>query len=153
MTRSAGKIPSPQRVNRFCYVQYCIMLDIILEEDCFLARVLPEPYLRPILYMERSISKELSLYRHETCPKVRVSFQDNWDTGFELTYFLLRSCCHTPSSVKSLNSHLLRSAVFFASRSWIPSPHWSFGRHSTLHLASLYFFFSLSPCQKNLDLK
>jgi hypothetical protein len=37
------------------------------------------------------------------------------------------------------------------SRSWIPSPPWSLGEHTTLHLANQYFFFSLSPCQKNLD--
>jgi hypothetical protein len=50
-----------------------------------------------------------------------------------------------------LNSHFPSRAVFLTSRSWIPSPPWSLGEHTTLHLANQYFFFSLSPCQKNLD--
>jgi hypothetical protein len=38
-------------------------------------------------------------------------FHITWDSTFEPTYFLLRSVCQIPSSVRSLNSHLPRRAV------------------------------------------
>jgi hypothetical protein len=78
-------------------------------------------------------------------------FQKTFYKAFEPTYFRLRSVCQIPSSVNNLKSHFPRRDVFLISRSWIPSPPWSFGWHTALHLASLYFFFSLSPCQGNLD--
>src|ERR1041384_8534041 len=47
-------------------------------------------------------------------------FHSIWDIALGPTYFLLRRVCHTPSSVRSLNSHLPKRAEFFTSRSWIP---------------------------------
>jgi hypothetical protein len=70
-------------------------------------------------------------------------FQRTWDNAFEPTNFFLRIVFHMPSSVSNLNSHLPSRAVFLTSRLWIPSPSWSLGEHTTLHLANLYFFFSL----------
>jgi hypothetical protein len=58
-------------------------------------------------------------------------FQITWEISFEPTYFLLNKVCHTPSSVKNLANHLPSSALFLTSKSWIPSPHWSLGRHTT----------------------
>jgi hypothetical protein len=80
-------------------------------------------------------------------------FQRTWDNALEPTYFFLRMFYRIPSSVSSLNSHFPRRAVFLTDRSWIPSPPWSLGQQTTLHLVNRYFFFSLSPCQKNLDRK
>ena len=80
-------------------------------------------------------------------------FQRTWDRAFEPIYFLLRSVCQTPSSVSNIESHLPSKALFLTWRSWMPSPPWSLGRQSTLHLANRYLRFSLSPCQKNLDRK
>ena len=79
-----------------------------------------------------------------------TGFQYTWDIALEPTYFFLRRVCHTPSSVSNLNNHLPRRALFLTSRSWMPNPPWSLGRQTTLHLASRYFFLSLSPCQKIL---
>lgn len=81
-----------------------------------------------------------------------LGFQQVQDKAFDPKYFLHRSRCQ-PSSVRSLNSHLLSSAVFLTWRSWIPCPPRSLGRQTTSHLSSLYFFFSLSLCQKKRDLK
>jgi hypothetical protein len=80
-------------------------------------------------------------------------FHNTWDSAFEPMYFLLRRVCQTPSSVRSLKNHLPCRAEFLTSRSWTPSPPppWSLGRQTALYLTSWYFFFSLSPCQKNLD--
>jgi hypothetical protein len=61
--------------------------------------------------------------------------------------------CHTPSWINNLANHFPSKALFLTYRSWTPSPPWSFGRQTTLHLVNRYFFFSLSHCQKNLDRK
>jgi hypothetical protein len=45
------------------------------------------------------------------------------------------------------------SALFLTSKSWIPSPPWSLGWHTTFHVLNRYFFFSLSPCQQNVNRK
>jgi hypothetical protein len=39
-----------------------------------------------------------------------------------LTYFFLSTSCHKPSSLKSLNNHLLSKHLFWTSKSKIPSP-------------------------------
>ena len=68
-------------------------------------------------------------------------------------YFLRSICCHMPSSLISLNNHLLNKHLFCISIFCTPGPHMSFGWHMILHLANLYFFFWSSDCQKNLDLR
>jgi hypothetical protein len=80
-------------------------------------------------------------------------FQKTKDNVREPMYFLFIGVYLIPSSVRSLKSHLPRSAVFLISRSWIPSPPWSLGWQATLNLAGRYLFFSLSRCQRNLDRK
>jgi len=45
-----------------------------------------------------------------------------------------------PSSLMSLNTHLLSKHLFCKSKSKIPNPPWFLGVHSTSHFVSLYFF-------------
>jgi hypothetical protein len=88
-------------------------------------------------------------------------FQNGESMGFMVTsakhlecrYLFHNSSCHTPSSFKSLKSHLLRRHLFFKSNTSIPSPPWSLGWQIMFHLASLYFLLCQSLCQKNHDLK
>jgi len=57
------------------------------------------------------------------------------------TYF----CLSIAIDVSNLNNHLLRSAVFFGSKSLIPTPPpFPKGWHSMLHLARQYFLLWLS---------
>jgi hypothetical protein len=72
-------------------------------------------------------------------------YQKTIDKAFEPTYFRLRSVCRTPSPVNNLQSQFPRRVVFLTSRSWIPSPPWSFGDkpHSTW---SVYTFFTITLC-------
>jgi hypothetical protein len=63
----------------------------------------------------------------------------------------LNRCCHTPSPLSNLKSHLLSKQMFFMSRLATPSPPISLGWQMIFHLASLYFFLWCPPCQKNLD--
>jgi hypothetical protein len=65
---------------------------------------------------------------------------------------LRKSSCQTPSSLISLNSHLLSKLLFFNSKTSIPNPPWSLGRHMMFHLESLYFLLWPSLCQKKRDL-
>jgi hypothetical protein len=95
------------------------------------------PYLRSILSPAQKCE---SPGFHKTC-----------DKAFEPTYFRLRSVCQTLSSVNNRKSHFPRRAVFLTSRSWIPSPPWSFGRQTILHLASLYFCFYYRPAKRILN--
>jgi hypothetical protein len=87
-----------------------------------------DPYLKKCFFIAMSLTQKCE----------SPGFQKTYDNAFEPTYFCLRNFCQIP---------------FLTSRSWMPNPPWSFGRHTTLHLASLYFFFSLSPYQRNLDQK
>lgn len=80
-------------------------------------------------------------------------FQATWDRALDPIYFLHKMVYQTPSSERSLNNHLPRSAVFLTFKSFMPSPPYSFGRQITFHLASRCFFFTSSPCQKNLERK
>jgi hypothetical protein len=64
-------------------------------------------------------------------------FHRTYDNALDLTYFCLSIVCQIPSSVSNLKSHLPSRAVFLTSRSWIPSPSWSLGVQTTLHLSSL----------------
>jgi hypothetical protein len=52
-----------------------------------------------------------------------------------------------------LNSHLLKRQLFLISRTSIPRPPWSFGRHIIFHFDSLYFFLFWSHCQKKRERK
>ena len=69
--------------------------------------------------------------------------------GLSFMYFLFSRFCQRPSSLISLNNHLLSKHWFWMSKFFMPKPPWSFGWHIMLHLASLYFFLWLSLCQKN----
>ena len=71
----------------------------------------------------------------------------------EPRYLLRRSCCQMPSSLVSLNSHLLKRHLFWISKFIILRPPWSLGLQRILHVESLYFLLFPFPCQKNLDLK
>jgi hypothetical protein len=66
-------------------------------------------------------------------------FQITWDISFEPTHFFLNSCCQIPSSVNNLTSHFPSKAMLLTSRSWSPSPPWSFTRQMTLHFVNRYF--------------
>ena len=48
-------------------------------------------------------------------------------SGFPLRYFLLSRSCHYPSSLLSLNHHLLRRHLFWVSKFTTPRPPCSFG--------------------------
>lgn len=59
------------------------------------------------------------------------------------TYLLQMITSHNMLfSVRSLYSHLLRSAMFLSSR--MPKPPWPLGRHNTFHLATLVFNYNNS---------
>jgi hypothetical protein len=55
------------------------------------------------------------------------SFQKACDSGLAPRYLLRINCYQVPSVVSNLNNHLLNNAMFWISRSWIPSPPWSLG--------------------------
>ena len=74
----------------------------------------------------------------------------NWESpGFFWTwaivsffkYFFLNKLCQIPSSLMSLNNHLLNKHLFCISRFLMPNPPISLGWHKIFHLANLYFFF------------
>src|SRR5436189_2159294 len=67
-------------------------------------------------------------------------FQSTCTKGLEAKYLLRSNCCQVPSVVSSLNSHLLKRAMFLRFRSCIPSPPWSFGWERMLHLTRRYIF-------------
>jgi hypothetical protein len=93
------------------------------------------------------MAKEMLLRLHESGPKMWITrFPIKLWQRFRANIFSSK----ISSSINNPKSHFPSRAVFFTSRSWIPSPPWSFGRNATLHLASLYFF---SPYQNNLDRK
>ena len=74
------------------------------------------------------------------------------DKVLDCRYLLRRICAHVASvSTDNLYNHLLRRHLFLTSRFSIPRPPWSFGLQMISHLASRYFLFSSSLCQKNLD--
>jgi hypothetical protein len=57
-----------------------------------------------------------------------------------LRYLFLSICCHTPSPLINLKSHLLRRHLLWISKFKTPNPPWSFGVQTTSHLVNLYFF-------------
>jgi hypothetical protein len=66
-----------------------------------------------------------------------LGFLRTCDNALDPTYFCLSIVCQIPSSVSNLKSHSPSRVVFLTSGSWIPSPSWSLGLQTTLHLASL----------------
>jgi hypothetical protein len=90
------------------------------------------------------------------------SLDQNWESPFLhctceivflVRYVFLIIFYHKLSSLKSINNHLLGRHVLCSLKSFIPRPPCSTGLHIIFHLASLYFLFCCSSCQKNLDLK
>ena len=49
--------------------------------------------------------------------------------GLSFMYFLFRRFCQRPSSLISLNNHLLSKHWFWMSKFFMPKPPWSFGWH------------------------
>jgi len=71
--------------------------------------------------------------------------------GLVPRYLLRMICCQVLYVVNRRYSHLLSKAMFFNSKFCILSPPWSFGWHRIFYLASRYFCFCSSHCQKNVN--
>ena len=67
-------------------------------------------------------------------------FFSTWVRVLDLTYLFLSISCQMPSSLVSLNNHLLKRHLFCTFKSIILSPPCSFNLHSISHLDNLYFF-------------
>jgi len=61
-------------------------------------------------------------------------FFSTWVRVLDLRYLFLSICCQMPSSLISLNNHLLKRHLFWTFKSIIPSPPCSFGLHNISHL-------------------
>ena len=62
-------------------------------------------------------------------------------SGFPLRYFLLSRSCHYPSSLLSLNHHLLRRHLFWVSKFTTPRPPCSFGWFTCPRCKETFFWF------------
>jgi hypothetical protein len=127
--------------------EYCSKRGLFPNQESSQKRICDPSFMETVPYRKKNFFVAIRLAQKCESP----GFHNTWDIAFEPMYFLLRRVCHTPSSVRSLKSHLPSRVEFLTSRLWNPSPPWSLGRQTTLHLTSQYFFFSLFPCQKNLD--
>jgi len=61
-------------------------------------------------------------------------FFSTWVRVLDLRYLFLSICCQMPSSLISLNNHLLKRHLFWTFKSIIPSPPCSFGLRNISHL-------------------
>jgi hypothetical protein len=96
----------------------------------------------PSFNRERSIAEEKLLRSHESRPEVQATkFPDNPGQRLRINIFFFRRVYQKPSLISSLKSHLPRRDDFLTWRSWTPSPPWSLGLQTILHLTSRYLFF------------
>jgi hypothetical protein len=128
--------------------QFCIEMDIPRLGACPQAK-----YPLKTLYLAHYQQKMNPVLRthpsHSLIPSKRVNrgFAVTWEMVRK--YLLCKSSCHTPSSMKSLNSHMLSKLLFLNSNTSTPRPPWSLGRQIIFH--NLYFFLCSSLCQKNRE--
>jgi hypothetical protein len=109
------------------------------------------------LTFEPSLIKKVLKRRNSFLTFIRLAqkcesplFHCTCESGLDPRYLLRNSCFQFPFVMSSWSNHLLRSALFFMSKSWIPRTPWSLGWYNVLHFARWYFCHSPSLCQKNL---